>query len=942
MRARHYFIPDVLPLLVGLMVGVSPAWAAGPPQPAGGVEAAAIPALIESDGRPYQLIQFRIEHTGPPADAVVRATGAKPLRAELVPGEQTIDLPIPADDSERTIRVSLRSKGRGIFTGDVVVPPSRRWTVYILPHSHVDIGYTRLQTEVEAQQHAHLEQAVQLAAQTDGYPEGSRFKWNSEVLWAVDSYLARAPDDRRKAFIDFVKGGAIELNALYGNELTALCRAEELVRLVERAVDLRREHGVPVDTAMISDVPGYTWGLVPVLAGSDIRYFSIGPNRSDRIGFTLQDWGDRPFYWTGPSGDTRVLCWMAGEGYSLFHRGPLRDGKILLDYLARLEKANHPYDMLQVRYSIGGDNGPPDPGLPEFVRDWNAKYVSPRLVIATASEMFHAFEAKYGDVLPVYSGDFTPYWEDGAASSARETGLNRAAAERLTQAEVLWTLLDPERYPAREFNHAWRNVLLYNEHTWGAHNSISKPDDEFAKGQWRIKQAFAYDAHAQSLDLLDRSLARIRREESPAHAVMVFNTCSWPRTDLVRVPAPLQPIGTRVTDAAGNDVPSQVLSTGELAFLASDVPPMGAKRFLFRRGTHKRGGSARAGGSELENETLRIRVDLTTGAVSSLTVPWHDDDLVDSNDGLGLNEYLYVPGKDPKDVKRVADVTVRVGEAGPLVASLVVESEAPGCFSLTRELRVTHGIDRLDIIDVINKIPVRRKEGVHIAFPFRVPDGVVRIDTPWAVVRPEVDQLPGSCKNWFTVQRWADVSNAELGITWATVDAPLVELGSITAELPWIRTLAPTQTLFSYVMNNYWHTNYKADQDGPTLFRYAIRPHKAFDEGAAHRFGIGSSQPFIVVPVSVDEPEHEPLLRIGRADVLVSALRPDNDGEAWTLRLFGATGRPQSTGLDWRGSNQPTTWLSDLTGVKRAPMHGSVNVPTHGVVTLRVQPVRAQ
>ena len=48
---------------------------------------------------------------------------------------------------------------------------------------------------------------------------------------------------------------------------------------------------------------------------------------------------------------------------------------------------------------------------------------------------------------------------------------------------------------------------------------------------------------------------------------------------------------------------------------------------------------------------------------------------------------------------------------------------------------------------------------------------------PWAVVRPEVDQLPGACKNWFTVQRWVDVSNDEYGVTWATLDAPLVEVG---------------------------------------------------------------------------------------------------------------------------------------------------------------------
>ena len=36
---------------------------------------------------------------------------------------------------------------------------------------------------------------------------------------------------------------------------------------------------------MISDVPGYTWGLVPVLAQSGIKYFSWGPNPNDHLGY---------------------------------------------------------------------------------------------------------------------------------------------------------------------------------------------------------------------------------------------------------------------------------------------------------------------------------------------------------------------------------------------------------------------------------------------------------------------------------------------------------------------------------------------------------------------------------------------------------------------------------------------------------------------------------
>ena len=55
-------------------------------------------------------------------------------------------------------------------------------------------------------------------------------------------------------------------------------------------------------------------------------------------------------------------------------------------------------------------------------------------------------------------------------------------------------------------------------------------------------------------------------------------------------------------------------------------------------------------------------------------------------------------------------------------------------------------------------------------------------------------------------------------------------------------------------MNNHWHTNYKADQAGPTTFRYALLPHKQYDPMAAQRFGIECSQPLVAVPARGDAP----------------------------------------------------------------------------------------
>ena len=893
--------------------------------------------LVEKEGELHQIIRLHVEHLNSPTTAVLHFAEIAPKEIRLERGRQTIEIPFPAVDKENPVLAELKIGSETIWKQEIVLEPVRRWEVYLLAHSHVDIGYTQLQSVVESLHWKYFDEVIEGARNTVDNPEGARFKWNVEVLWAVDSYLKRSSPEKRGEFIEAVKKGWIGLDALYGNELTGLCRPEEMVRLTDCACRLREEYGIEIDSAMISDVPGYSWSVVPVLAQSGVKYFSIGPNVSARIGYTLSDWGDRPFYWVSQSMREKVLCWVAGNGYSWFHSGRIENDERILQHVEALKNSGYPYDIVQARYSIGGDNGPPDFGLCEYVQRWNEKYAYPKLRIATTREMFHALEDRYAEQIPSVEGDFTPYWEDGAASSARETALNRNSAERLVQGEALYSILDRSKYPNEKFYEAWRNVILYDEHTWGAHNSITEPDSDFAKGQWYIKQAFALDADRQSKELQESALTRYERRQEKVSAVLVFNTSSWRRTDLATVPADLGVIGDAVFNSAGEAIPSQRLSTGDLVFLARDIPPYSAKRFLFRSGEAGSTGTAHASGTELSAGSLRIVLDEETGAIALLEDSRLGGNLVDATTTMGLNDYFYVPGPDPKNAIRNGSPKIEVGESGPLVASLIVTSTAPGCYHLTREIRLVDGLGRVEIINNVNKRPIREKEGVHFAFPFNVSGGEMRMDIGWGVIRPDADQISGACKNWFTVQRWVDISNQDFGVTWATVDAPLVEIGSMTAETPWIRFLGPTQTLFSYVMNNYWFTNYKADQEDETIFRYAIQPHGRFDSAAANRFGTESSQPLVVVPVDPSVPEKPSFLRVEPSGVLVSALKPTRDGKGWIVRLYGGSGRPEKATLAFADRHDDLkVFESDLSEEMGPQVTGGIEVPPYGMVTVCV------
>jgi hypothetical protein len=823
--------------------------------------------------------------------------------------------------------------------------PVRKWVVYLLPHSHVDIGYTDIQPEVERVHRAHLAQALELCRKTANYPLGARFKWNSEVAWPVDSYLHHVSAEKRQQLIDAVRAGQLEVHALYANELLGLCRPEELLRLMQSGTALGRRCGVRVEAAMITDTPGCPWGMVPAMAQAGVKYCALGMNFGHRIGRAMTAWEDKPFYWLAPDRRAKVLCWTPFMGYAIGMTG-YKLQQQLPEHLAQLERNGYPYDIVQLQWCVGADNGPPDASLPELVKNWNTKHAYPRLVIATTSELFREFERRYAARIPVVAGDFTPYWEDGGSSTARETATNRTAAERLVQAEMLWALSRPRQYPAVEFANAWRNVILYDEHTWGAGNSITEPDKDNVKQSWKIHQAFALDAEAQSRNLLSAALDR-RGDRPAAGAVDVWNTACWPRTDLVVLSSGMSNGGDVVTGPDGKAVPSQRLSTGDLAFLARDVPPLAGRRYAIGAGKVATQGTARAEAAAVGSSAVSVRVDPASGAIVSLRSTAAEAELCDMTSGVGLNRYYYVPGARAKEVRQAGPAKMVVKEPGPLVASLSVESDAPGCFKLSREIRAIDGLNRIDIVNVLHKKRVREKESVHLGFAFKVPNGAMRIDIPWAVVRPEIDQMPGACKNWFPVGRWVDVSNREYGVTWATLDAPMVELGGLTAErigvgpqsnpALWLVALAPSQTFYSWVMNNYWELCFKADQDGPTTFRYSLSPHKRYDPVAAQRFGIECSQPLVATAAQGAAPGSRPFLELDTPEVIVASIKPSNDRQAWIVRLFDAAGRTARVTLRWGRSPPKAVWISNLAEDRGNRLAGPVEVPAFGLVTLRAE-----
>lgn len=811
-----------------------------------------LPFLLRGD-TPRQPLQVTVLHFGAPDTLHVHFGGAAAQQFVVQNGAQTFTVPVAAVSEATTLDVVARIGKRLTVRRAVELRPVVRREINLVHHAHTDIGYSHYQDDVVGIHTQNIREALRMVEKTRDYPEGSRFVWNVESLWAVENFLREAAPDEVQRFVQAARSGQIGLSALYANVLTGLCSSEELYWWTEYADTLRQRYDLPIRSAMFTDIPGLIWEAVPALARRGVRYFSNGPNYieampdgGDRIGSTLREQGDRPFWWKSASGQDSILFWTCGKGYSSWHgfaagavadRGPRK----IAEYLNALEAAAYPYDLVQWRYNIVSDNGPIDTTISDFVRDWNDQYVSPRLVLAHVNDVFERFENRYGHVLPVQAGDFTPYWEDGAYSTAAEETENRLLSSKLSQLERL-AQQQAITLPADWWYAARRHIILFHEHTWGAWCSISAPDDTFTTRQWDYKKRLLDSARYEVARIENALLA----PADPPGSLVVVNTLPWPRSGVVELDWPEAipaDYGFVEDGPRGRYLPVQTLEDGRRTFVAHDVPANGQRLYRVARASPSANGPF--------EPKITWALDSLTGAVQRLTARGRQWVQPERYNGLG--QALYVAGQNPDSFQRSQFREITLAEQGPVLQRWRVQAALAGTNAVAYEISQYRGLDDLlHLTAVIDKTGIRDKESLHLVFPFDISEPTLRIGAGDAWISPEQGQMPGSNRDFFSVQRWIDVSGSAAGVALASPQGALFEPGGMVDERPvhkgykkWLDSNRSSATVFLYAMNNYWHTNFKADQSGRVRFDVYLLFHDAFDAGQSGRLGREVAEPLL-------------------------------------------------------------------------------------------------
>ncbi|MEP7106984.1 MAG: hypothetical protein ABI760_03365 [Ferruginibacter sp.] len=893
------------------------------------VDFTAMPFLLKNGKQPIALTAL---HFGENEEFQVTINHKELFKFKIKDGVNNFDIPVNTIRKQDSVFIHATNGKKILINTSVYLKPVIYRELHFIHHSHTDIGYSHLQPDVLKIHLKNIDDALKMIDATNNLPAEARFKWNIESLWAVENYLKQASPEQKGKFINAVKKGSICLSALYANILTGLSQPEEMFHYTDYADQLRNEFGVTINSAMISDIPGYAWTTVTALAKGGVKYLSSGPNYlgethpygGDRVGYFVKTWGDLPVWWTSPSGKERILFWTGAKGYSswhgtapgaIFEAGP----KKIAGYLNELADKNYPYEMVQWRYNCVADNGPIDTSISRFVAQWNQKYSSPKIILNTTQKLFEEFEQRYGKSLNVVKGDITPYWEDGAISTAREEGKNRVNSLRLQQLTTLYSMLDPGKFDRQKFYEAWTNIIMFHEHTWGAHNSTTQPDLPFVTEQWRIKKQFMLDGD-QQVNVLEKELLQPLTNPG-SKRIAVFNTSSWKRSGPVEIPATVK--ANSVKDVAGRKMPLQKLSKGSYVFIANDVPALGTA--VYEISDEEMMTSATEfthSDSAVSNGRITVNWDRNNGSITRLTAG-SNFNYAGSFKSQGLNSYWYVPGLNPADAVTNGTIRVKDLESGPVVTTINIESEAPGANRLERRISLYAGSDEVFIENILDKQAVRSKEAVHFGYPFNSLLDKTTLDAGYGSMHYLADQLPGSNMDFLYGRRWVDASSADKGLQWMLLEMPLVEPGNMIDERltimqshkEWKKEGNPTATWFSYIMNNYWHTNYKADQDGVNHFRYALWPHAMVSGSEMEKAAAAFTQPLIALPLKDGATLSDALFELTNDRIVVTSITPQATG-SFIVRLFNPGQSEQQTQFVWK-SMQPGTIIDMNSGEEK-------------------------
>ena len=828
--------------------------------------------VLKGQGKNSILYKLNIVHLDKPQNIEIATNSGFELKSNISTGFNSYSIVIPEDFVQKEIKTDIKI-GTQLITRTFKVEPVKEWVVDLVMHSHTDIGYTRTQTEILPEHLRFIDYALDFCDLTDNYPEDAKFRWTCESAWPVLRYLNSRPKSQIDRFRKRVKEGRIELTSMLFN--ISEIPDESLMASMLKPVKTITDSGFTVKTAMQDDINGIGWCYADYLNNAGIKYLVMGEHgHKAKIPFNYPT----VFWWESPSGN-KILAYRADHymtgNFVGAHTGNIEFVETnLMQYLSKLNKAGYPYSEAHLQMSgYVTDNSPPSLKASNLAKEWNEKYEWPKLKVATVSEFVKNIEKKYGNSLPVQKAAWPDWWADGFGSAARETmEARRTQADLIANKGLLsMALLMGANIPKdviKEINDIEENLFFYAEHTFGADESIRNPNSENTIVQWQLKSAYVWDAVKRSKMLKEKALGFIQQylPKSETPTIAVFNTLNWERSGLTTIYIDHQIIPRnkkfKIVDFDGNEVSAQEQSNREdgtyWSIWAKNIPSMGYKLYkIIVENEITQSSGFEKDKTEFENQFYKIVLDTKVGAIKSIYDKELKQELIDQNSKWELGQFIYEELSNRNQLERytlddqpvrssLSDVEFKGIKKGKVWDSIILSGKNEKCCGsdeIVLELNLYNFEKKIDLNFRMVKLAVHDPEAVYVAFPFSLPNSKITFEAQGGIVEPGKDQIPGTSTDWNVIQNFAAVKNNDSQIIFSSNDMPLVHLGGLNiGEFNYVAKPENTY-IFSWPLNNYWVTNFRASQDGEFKWSYTITSAKTNTNEKSYRFGYESKIP---------------------------------------------------------------------------------------------------
>ncbi len=720
-----------------------------------------------------------------------------------------------------------------------------------------------------------------------------------------------------------------------------------------------KNFGVDVKIGWNPDSFGYNYQLPQIYKRSGMDYF-VTQKLMWAHEFTTFPY--KFFWWQSPDG-SRLLTYFPHDYADPIDAEPL--GSQVATWMPSIygkTLTDHP-EMMHL-YGVGDHGGGPTRVMldhAEQLKDPNT--VFPKLELSFARDFFADMEKKLPSMqVPTWDGELYFQYHRGVFTTQAETKRRiRRSEENILNAEKFASLalLYGRPYPQDDMLLSWKRLLFDHFHDIMPGSGI----------------AVNYLDAKRNLENVDRAtddvtLGSIR--EIAAHVntlgqgvpVLLFNSQSWPRTDVVEIevqlPEPARNI--QVVDATGKPAEARLLSIDKDThrahlLLLAHTRSLGYATYFVRGATSAPAAHSllKASADTLENEFLRVKIDQQTGCMTSLfdkrsgtesLAPSETDTGGPKNSTCGnlLQTFVDKPKQwdawniDADFEKQHWDLDkadeVRLVESGPLRAVIQIKNHFQNS-TFVRDITLYAGIPRVDV-----KMQTEWHEKhilLKVGFPLSAHNKEATYEIPFgSVERPTTRNTPAE-QAQFEVPgyRWADISDGKHGFSLLNDCKYGYDAKGNVLRLSLLRSPV--------------YPDPHADE-GHHEFTYSLYPHGGdWKQALTVRQGYQLNYKLISLPVEKHQgalpPEHS-FLQVPEENVIVSAIKKAEDENALVVRFYEWAGKQGDVTLQLPPGAESAR-ETDLMekGTSSLPLNGNtLKVPTkpYEIKTVEVKFSNAQ